>query len=79
MLRRAMLADAEAYDVSIVHPCAAPGCKTLTMGELCVEHELAAEMSLHLRARQLGPRLVTASALVAAAVAGALVGTRLPR
>lgn len=49
------------------------------MGELCVEHELAAELPLRLRARQLGPRLLTASAVVAAAVAGALVGTRLPR
>lgn len=23
----------------IVHPCAHPGCETLTMGELCLEHE----------------------------------------
>jgi hypothetical protein len=74
-----MLGAAEGYDVTMVHPCAAPGCATLTMGELCVEHELAADIDLHVRARQLGPRLLTASALVAAAVAGALVGTRLPR
>jgi hypothetical protein len=74
-----MLAEAESYDVTMVHPCAAPGCATLTMGEHCVEHELGAHIRLRARARHLGPRLLTASALVAAAVAGALVGTRLPR
>jgi hypothetical protein len=26
----------------IVHPCSAAGCSTLTMGELCLEHELSA-------------------------------------
>lgn len=26
----------------IVHPCAYPGCPTLTMGEVCLEHELEA-------------------------------------
>jgi hypothetical protein len=63
----------------LVHPCAAPGCATLTMGELCVEHELAADVRLPARARQLAPRLLTAGALAVAAAAGALVGTRLPR
>lgn len=63
----------------IVHPCARPGCETLTMGEFCVDHELGDDVRLHLQVRHLGPRVATASALVAAAVAGALVGTRIPR
>jgi hypothetical protein len=25
----------------MVHPCSAPGCSTLTMGALCLEHEFA--------------------------------------
>lgn len=27
----------------LVQPCRSPGCSTLTMGELCVEHEPAAD------------------------------------
>jgi hypothetical protein len=64
----------------IVHPCARPECGTLTMGELCLEHELGASTLRPGRAqRPFAPRLVTASVLVVAAAAGALVGARLPR
>ena len=65
-------------DVPIVHQCARPDCETLTMGSLCLEHEIA---ELHQRKRwtQVRFRLTTASAIVAAAAAGALIGSRLPR
>jgi hypothetical protein len=64
----------------IVHPCAWPECRTLTMGELCLEHELGAHTLKPGRTRRpVAPHLVTASVLVAAAAAGALVGARLPR
>ena len=67
------------HDVPIVHPCARPDCETLTMGALCLEHEQQRETSRAMRVRRLLPRLATASALVAAATAGALIRSRLPR
>jgi hypothetical protein len=72
--------DAGGLDVPMVHPCARPECETLTLGTLCLEHEQEeAAGSLRLRVRQLLPRLTTASVVVAAAVAGALIRSRLPR
>jgi hypothetical protein len=53
--------------VPIVHPCAADGCTTLTMGDLCLEHEAAAEPEAEPRR----PRGVAVAALVGA-VAGVL-------
>jgi hypothetical protein len=61
----------------MVHPCARPGCRTLTMGERCLEHEQHADLRVHVQ--KLFPRVATATALVAAAATGALIGTRLPR
>ena len=66
-------------DVPIVHPCTRSGCETLTMGEVCLEHEQQGGAGLWVRRRRLLPRLATASALVAAAAAGALIRTRFPR
>jgi hypothetical protein len=63
----------------MVHPCARPECETLTMGTLCLEHEQQREVSLRTRLEPLLPRLATASALVAAAAAGAVIKTRLLR
>lgn len=63
----------------MVQPCIQPGCSTLTMGELCLEHERQAGMAPHAAARPLLHRLATAGALVAIATAGALIHTRLPR
>lgn len=63
----------------IVHPCAKPDCETLTMGTLCLEHEQQHDLSLRSRLEQLLPRLTTASALIAAAAAGALIRSRLLR
>jgi hypothetical protein len=65
--------------VPLVHPCSRPGCETLTMGVLCLEHEGQRETSLATRVRRLLPRLASASALLAAATAGALIRSRLPR
>jgi hypothetical protein len=65
--------------VPLVHPCSRPGCETLTMGVLCLEHEQQRDMSVAMRARRLLPRLATAGALFAAAAAGALIRSRLPR
>jgi hypothetical protein len=64
--------------MSMVHSCARPGCRTLTMGELCLEHEQP-DTGLRMRAHRLLPRLATASALVVGAAAGALIRSRLPR
>lgn len=65
--------------VPMVHECVREGCATLTMGQLCLDHEREAEASLRRRAERMLPRLATASALVAAAAAGALIRSRLLR
>jgi len=65
--------------VPMVHECARPGCDTLTMGELCLDHERESEATVRRRVKRLLPRLATASALVAAAAAGALIKSRLLR
>lgn len=59
----------------MVHPCARPGCEMLTMGELCVDHER--QRAARTRGRL--PRLVTASALLLGAAAGAVLRARLLR
>jgi hypothetical protein len=64
--------------VPIVHHCARPDCQTLTMGELCLEHELRRD-DAQLHPGRLLPRVATATVLVAVAAAGALIRTRLPR
>lgn len=48
----------------LVHACSSPGCSTLTMGSLCLEHEREARGGEPRRARLL------AVAAAAAAVAG---------
>jgi hypothetical protein len=63
----------------IVHSCAKPDCETLTMGRLCLEHEQQDDPRLRSRIEQLLPRLTTASALMAAAAAGALLRSRVLR
>jgi hypothetical protein len=35
----------------IVHPCSAAGCTTLTMGELCLEHEHVAATQVESQGR----------------------------
>jgi hypothetical protein len=63
--------------VPMVHPCARPGCEMLTMGDYCVEHEQG--VAAHRRLRHAVPRVGTATALLAVAVLGALIRTRLLR
>jgi hypothetical protein len=29
----------EGLEMPLVHPCSRPGCRVLTMGEFCVQHE----------------------------------------
>ncbi len=61
----------------IVHPCAHADCEILTMGTFCLEHERERGQSLLRRVRRTVPRLATMGVLVAAAVAGAAVRSRL--
>jgi hypothetical protein len=67
----------------LVHPCAREGCSTLTMGELCLDHEQHrtrfSREGMLTYAGRLSPRLGRAAVLTAAAAAGALAATRLPR
>jgi hypothetical protein len=62
------------FVVPMVHPCSHPGCETLTMGSLCLEHER--EPTLRKRLQRALPRIATATMVVAAAVAGAAVRGR---
>ena len=58
----------------LVHPCSEPGCSTLTIGDLCLEHEQLAHERLARRMVALAKRFrAPAAGLVVAAVA-ALVG-----
>jgi hypothetical protein len=54
----------------LVHPCSEPGCSTLTIGDLCLEHEQLAQERLTKRIVAFSRRF---RALAVAAVA-ALVG-----
>jgi hypothetical protein len=38
-------------DMSLVRPCSRPGCKVLTMGQFCVQHEPPRREALAVRAR----------------------------
>ena len=62
----------------MVHPCARPGCEMLTMGDYCVDHE-EERLAPHLQVRRALPRLATATAVLGAAVLGALLRARLLR
>jgi hypothetical protein len=58
----------------VVQPCSEPGCSTLTIGDLCLEHEQLAQERLAKRMVALAKRFrAPAAGLVVAAVA-ALVG-----
>lgn len=50
--------------VPLVHPCSEPGCSTLTMGHLCLEHEGTRAESAPTRSRR----------VVSAALVGAIAG-----
>ena len=57
----------------LVHPCSEPGCSTLTIGDLCLEHEQLAHERLAKRMVALAKRFrAPAAGLVVAAVAALL-------
>jgi hypothetical protein len=58
----------------LVHPCREPGCSTLTMGDRCLEHELARHTSLKARAGALTKHLKAPAIALAIAAAAALAG-----
>jgi hypothetical protein len=55
----------------IVHPCSAAGCTTLTMGELCLEHEHVAATTVGSQGR--GSVARAAAIGLAAGLAAALL------
>lgn len=57
----------------IAHACSQRGCETLTMGELCLDHERERKQLWSLR---LPPLIGSAATLVAAAAVGALLKHR---
>jgi hypothetical protein len=58
----------------LVRPCSEPGCSTLTMGDRCVEHELAAARRWRARGVRLARRLRAPAVAVGIAVAGVVAG-----
>jgi hypothetical protein len=60
--------------MSLVHRCSEPGCQTLTMGTLCLEHERAARAGAGSRRQRLGRRIQTPVLALALAVVAAMAG-----
>jgi hypothetical protein len=58
----------------LVQPCSEPGCSTLTMGDLCLEHEQIARERLAKRMLALSKRFRTPAVALAVAAVAALVG-----
>ena len=58
----------------LVQPCSEPGCSTLTMGDLCLEHEQLARERLAKRMLALSKRFRAPAAALAVAAVAALVG-----
>jgi len=58
----------------LVQPCDAPGCSTLTMGDLCLEHEQLARERLAKRMLALSKRLRAPAVALAVAAVAALLG-----
>jgi hypothetical protein len=58
----------------LVHACSEPGCTTLTIGDLCLEHEQLARERLARRIVALSRRFRAPAAALAVAAVAALVG-----
>jgi hypothetical protein len=58
----------------LVHPCSQPGCSTLTIGALCLEHEQLAQERLTKRIVALSKRFRAPAVALAVAAVAALVG-----
>jgi hypothetical protein len=60
--------------MSLVRPCSEPGCSTLTIGDLCLEHEQLAQERPGRRMLALSKRLRAPALALAVAGVAALVG-----
>jgi hypothetical protein len=58
----------------LVQPCSEPGCSTLTMGDLCLEHEQRAQERPAKRMVALSKRFRAPAFTLAVAAVAALVG-----
>jgi hypothetical protein len=58
----------------LVHPCSEPGCSTLTIGDLCLEHEQLSQERLIKRIVALSKRFRAPAVALAVAAVAALVG-----
>ena len=58
----------------LVHPCSEPRCSTLTMGDLCLEHDQLARERLAKRIVALSKRFRAPAFALAVAAVAALVG-----
>jgi hypothetical protein len=58
----------------LIHTCRERGCDTLTMGELCLEHERLAEARLYTRVRTVLTRVRTPATAFALAALAAYMG-----
>src|SRR5438876_7784059 len=58
----------------LVQPCSEPGCSTLTIGDLCLEHEQLAQERLAQRMLALSKRFRAPAAALAVAAVAAVVG-----
>src|SRR5882724_7670510 len=71
---RSVHAAAYPGPMPLVHPCSEPGCSTLTIGDLCLEHEQLAEERLTKRIVALARRFRAPAFALAVAAVAALVG-----
>jgi len=67
-------ATAYPAQMSLVQPCSEPGCSTLTIGDLCLEHEQLAQERLAKRMLALSKRFRAPAVALAVAAVAALVG-----
>jgi hypothetical protein len=60
--------------MTLTRPCGKPGCETLTMGTLCLQHEEAAAARLRSRIGRASRRAKAPAIALAAAVAVVVLG-----
>jgi hypothetical protein len=72
--RRSVQAGLYPGAIALIHTCHARGCNTLTMGELCLEHERLAEARLRARIGTVFSRVRAPAIALALAAFGAYLG-----
>jgi hypothetical protein len=72
--RQSVLAAAYPGRMPVVQPCSEPGCSTLTIGDLCLEHDQLAQERLAKRMVALSKRFRAPAAALAVAAVAALAG-----